>query len=445
MNMPQSSEAPGKLQYLQRQQLTFSVLNLVALATLLLIHTFFSDHFGIPSTRLIMVLAGAFLLRVIELLWTQSRTSLFSDSMVIALTWASVIFNLALAFIAAMLTNRPDAQYFVLLAMPIIEAAFRFRLLTTVVIILAAAAVNFLWVFDYARYRHGAVLPTEYFETGTISMVYAFVGILVWMLVTDLRRNQTELARNLSELEQTKERLVMEEKLGAIGRLSSAIAHEIRNPVAMISTSLATAERGGIDTEQRQAMYQIAMQESTRLEQLTNDFLTYARPREPVKTVNNAADLLKYVASLSRAHAESKQINLAVDAAEELWCECDSSGLEQVLLNLAMNAVDASPQNGTVTLHGRHLEPWICLEIENTGPSIEPDVCARIFEPFFTTKPKGTGLGLAISRNLARSQGGDVTLTMNGPEHVTFTVRMPAATPLAAAGQWRVYGANTRS
>ena len=75
-----------------------------------------------------------------------------------------------------------------------------------------------------------------------------------------------------------------------------------------------------------------------------------------MKSVNNAVDLLKYVAGLSRAHAESKQINLAVDAGEELWCECDSSGLEQVLLNLAINAVDAHPKHGTAALHGRYAD-----------------------------------------------------------------------------------------
>ena len=83
----------------------------------------------------------------------------------------------------------------------------------------------------------------------------------------------------MSELEQTRERLLIEEKLAAVGRLSSAIAHEIRNPVAMISSSLATATRGAVDPEQREMMFDIAAKEATRLEQLTNDFLAYARPR----------------------------------------------------------------------------------------------------------------------------------------------------------------------
>ena len=201
--------------------------------------------------------------------------------------------------------------------MPIIEAAFAFSLLSTLAIIVIAGALNFLWIVEYV-WRHGRIQPTEYFEAGTISLIYGFVGVLVWMLVNDLRANQAELAQNISELEQTRERLLIEEKLAAVGRLSSAIAHEIRNPVAMISSSLATATRGAVDPEQREMMFDIAAKEATRLEQLTNDFLAYARPRPPTKSVNNVADLLAYVADLSRAHADSRSVSLTVNTPDEL-------------------------------------------------------------------------------------------------------------------------------
>jgi signal transduction histidine kinase len=422
-----SSPFLSGLESFKWQQSTFSILNLIALSTLLLIHIFFANHFGMPTPTLVLLLGAAFLMRAAELIWVQSRTSLPSPSRVRALSLASVILNLALAFVAAMLTNRPDAQYFVLLVMPVIEAAFSFSLLTTSMIIVTAGVLNFLWIVDYATHQRGPIQPSEYFEASTISLIYALVGILVWMLVNDLRRNQEALSKNISELKQTRERLVMEEKLGAVGRLASAIAHEIRNPVAMISSSLATAARVTLDAEQRDAMYGIAAQEATRLEQLTNDFLAYARPRPPVKTVNNASDLLMYVADLSRANAESKHINLIVDAPELVLCECDPSGLQQALLNLVMNAVDACPQNETVTLTAAKVGESVLIEIRNPSNGIAPDVSTRIFEPFFTTKAHGTGLGLAIARNVARNQGGDVTLTINGPEHVVFSMRMPAA------------------
>jgi len=416
---------PQSLGSFKRQQSTLAILNLTALATLLLIHTFFANHFGLPTPTLVIMLAVAFLLRAVELIWVQARTSPLTRFGLQILTSGSIVLNFVLAFTAALLTNRPDAQYFVLLAMPIIETAFTFSLFSTVGVTIVAGALNFLWIVLYV-WRHGHIRPSEYFEAGTTSLIYGFVGVLVWMLVNDLRANQAELVQNISELEQTRERLLIEEKLAAVGRLSSAIAHEIRNPVAMISSSLATATRGAVDPKQRAMMFDIAAKEATRLEQLTNDFLAYARPRPPAKSVNNVADLLAYVADLSRARADSNSVRVAVNVPDELLCDCDPAGLQQLLLNLVMNAIDASPPLATVTLSGKETAGRVLIEVENRGEGIAPDDLRHIFEPFFTTKPRGTGLGLAIAHTIARSQGGDLTLTENGPERVRFSVNMPA-------------------
>ena len=433
-NKRQNSETSvSDLQSFKFEQSTFSILNLAALSTLLLIHIFFANHFGLPRPTLVLILGAAFLLRVLELLCIESRTCPLSRKKFLFLTWASILFNMALAFTAAVLTNRPDSQYFVLLAIPVIEAAFNFDLITTSLIILAAAGLNFVWIFDYGIHQREQIPPIEYFEAGTISLIYTAVGILVWMLVNDLRRNQRALAANLLELEQTRERLVYEEKLAAIGRLSSAIAHEIRNPVAMISSSLATAARSNVEFEQRQAMYNIATQEASRLEELTNDFLAYARPRPPNKSINNVSDLLLYVAGLAKARAEAEHIGLTVEHKDEVLCECDPAGLQQILLNLVMNAIDACKPGGTVQLRTVVRADTISIEVLNQGEAIPPDISARIFEPFFTTKSRGTGLGLAIARNVARTLGGDVTLAANGPDHVTFAMTLPVVAEAAVA------------
>ena len=302
-----STTEVGELDPWKRQESTFCILHLIVLAVLLLVHTLFTAHFGVPSRTLVEVLAGAFLLRVLQLVWVQGLSSAPSDRRQLLLTGASVVLNLALAFVAALLTDRADSQYFVLLVMPVVEAAYRFRLTVTIGVILAAGVLNFLWIAHYARH-HGSVPASEYFEAGTISMIYAFVGILVWILVSNIRMNEAELSRSLLVLRQTQERLLREEKLAAVGRLSSAIAHEIRNPVAMISSSLATAIRGQLEPEQRERMFEIASIQAARLETLTNDFLVYAKPRTPSIRHNNAADVLAYVAELSKAHAGERQV-----------------------------------------------------------------------------------------------------------------------------------------
>ena len=414
----------GELDHWKRQESTFCILHLIVLAVLLLVHTLFTAHFGVPSRPLVAVLTAAFLLRVLQVVWIQGLVSIPTSRWLLSMTTASVVLNLALAFVAAILTDRPDSQYFVLLVMPVVEAAFRFGLASTMGIILIAGALNFLWIVQYER-THGSVLPTEYFEAGTISMIYAFVGILVWILINNLRVNESELAQNLLLLQLTQAKLLREEKLAAVGRLSSAIAHEIRNPVAMISSSLATAIRGQLEPAQRDRMFEIASIQAARLEKLTNEFLSYARPRTPAITRNNAADVLAYVAQLSKAHAGERQVEIKVCSPNELYCSFDATLLQQALLNLVMNAIDASPMDSTVTMTGRVSGDAVCIDVKNAGPEIDPGALGQIFEPFFTTKPSGTGLGLAIARNAAHGQGGDITLTQNGPEVIIFTLTLP--------------------
>jgi len=414
----------GEVDPWKRQESTFCILHLIVLAVLLLVHTLFTAHFGVPSRPLVAVLAGAFLLRVLQLVWIQGLVSMPTSRWLLSMTTASVVLNLALAFVAAILTDRSDSQYFVLLVMPVVEAAFRFGLPLTMGVILISGALNFLWIAHYAQ-AHGSVLPSEYFEAGTISMIYAFVGILVWILVNNLRANEAELGRNLLILRQTQEKLLREEKLAAVGRLSSAIAHEIRNPVAMISSSLATAIRGQLEPAQRERMFEIASIQAARLEKLTNDFLMYARPRTPAITQGNAADVLAYVAELSRAHAGERKVGIRVESPRELYCAFDATLLQQALLNLVMNAIDASAANSSVIMAARNSNGAVSIDVKNSGAGVDSGVLNQIFEPFFTTKPSGTGLGLAIARNAARGHGGDLALTQNGPETVVFTLTIP--------------------
>ena len=177
-------------------------------------------------------------------------------------------------------------------------------------------------------------------------------------------------------------------------------------------------------------MFEIASIQAARLEKLTNDFLSYARPRTPAITHNNAADVLAYVAELSKAHAGERQVEIKVDSPNELYCSFDATLLQQALLNLVMNAIDASPPDSTVIMTGRVSGDAVCIDVKNTGPEIDPGALGQIFEPFFTTKPSGTGLGLAIARNAARGHGGDITLTQNGPEVVIFTLTLPVGDKL---------------
>jgi len=94
-------------------------------------------------------------------------------------------------------------------------------------------------------------------------------------------------------------------------------------------------------------------------------------------------------------------------------------------MDLVLNAVDAAPANSSITLMAHGLDHQVCIDVENTGEAIPQPVLGQIFEPFFTTKRQGTGLGLAIARNIARAHGGDLAITMNGPQRICFSMILP--------------------
>jgi two-component system sensor histidine kinase PilS (NtrC family) len=115
-------------------------------------------------------------------------------------------------------------------------------------------------------------MEAEYLEGGMLAVVYLLMGLLVWFLVSQLRANQQRLTGTLQDLQQTRAQLITEEKLAAVGRLASGIAHEIRNPVAMILSAISTARDGATLMTEREELFSIASKQATRLEALTTEF-----------------------------------------------------------------------------------------------------------------------------------------------------------------------------
>ena len=406
------------------------LLNLGALAALVPVHISFISVLGLPSRVLLITLTGRFLLLVAELFWLQSAEA-FRRSLVIAYRHLSIWLNLGFAFVVSYLagfsssTGIPDTHYSVLMILPIISAAFYFRLPGTLAVSTVAAALMSLQVWLFYRTYPPADL-TEYFEVATISLTFLVVSLVVWLLVSNLNREHLKLKENLTELYATRDRLMQEEKLAAVGRLASGIAHEIRNPVAMISSSLTMATQQEQDPAIRAEMYDVAAQEAARLERMTSDFLSYARSRildlKPVALI----DTLDYVASLGSAKASESNVEIKLDVAPGLRTLIDEFQIQQALLNLISNAFDAMPTGGVVTLGAHHeTSHELTIYVENSGERINDEAAAHLFEPFFTTKQKGTGLGLSIVHNIAQAHGGHATLGVNKSGRVRFCITLP--------------------
>jgi signal transduction histidine kinase len=317
------------------------------------------------------------------------------------------------------LTLRGDTAYYALMLLQILEASFRLGLGVTVGVIALADFICFVGAYGL---KFG-----EYIEAGAMAVIYSVMGVLVWLLVNNLRKREARFARNLEELERTRQQLLSEEKLAAVGRLSRAIAHEIRNPVAMISSSLATANRPGQDQAEREEMFSIAAKEAERLERLTTDFLVYARPR-PVQVARvNLADTLNYVATVARAHAANEGVTIDVAVDSSLEGDFDATQMHQALLNLVLNAIDACHQGDLVKLDAqKNGNGRLRIDVVDPEGPIPAEIVARIFEPLFTTKQGGNGLGLAIARNIVRAHGSDILLRVNEPRRVCFSIEIPA-------------------
>ena len=403
----------------------FSILNLFVIAGLLFAHVLLTPYWGRLSPVLLFVLSVGFFFHATVFMWIQARPAQITRTLVVWLTVSSIVVNSVLTFVAAA-TNHEDSQYFALMIIPILEAAFRFSLFSTLLVVGVADALNFYWVWEYYRI-HPSPQFNEYIEAGTVSLIFTLVGMIVWLLVRRLKQKELSLARNAQELAKTRRHLLEEEKLAAVGRLSSAIAHEIRNPVAMISSSLSMADENGVTEAGRKEMLDIATKEAKRLERLTGDFLEYARPQLLEAADGSASDTLLYVASACKAYASETGVSLEVDAPADLNVRMDAGKVQQALINLAKNAIEASESEQIVTLRGLLTDKGtVWLEVHNAGPSIPKETLRQIFEPFFTTKSNGTGLGLAIARNIARAHGGDLFLRVNEPGRVCFTLELPA-------------------
>jgi signal transduction histidine kinase len=410
----------------RRQESTIILLNLSIIAALLLVQVLFREALALPSLLIIMLFGARFLMQAVELIWLNTRARPLGWRVVCGYAHLSIVLHIAFATLVSMLSTSEDSHYTVLMILPVVAAAFRYSLSGTLSVASIAGALTILQVWVYFRSAANVNL-SEYFEAVTMVLIYFAVGLVVWLLVAQLRREQGKVQSALHELEQTRDRLVSEEKLAAIGRLASAIAHEIRNPIAMISSSLSTAQQPGMEPELRDEMFDIAATEAHRLETFTTDFLAYARTAKPDKQPESLTTIAEYVGSLAKARAGEAGARVGTVCMGNGTAMVDAFQIQQAVVNLVLNAIDAAGQGGRIEIGCQAQNQDLEIYVQNTGKAIPEDIATRVFEPFYTTKPRGTGLGLAIARNIARGHGGELVLDCNEPDCIRFAMRLPDA------------------
>jgi len=406
-----------------RHESRLILLNLTVLAGIATVHVLFAPILGQPSRLFFALLVSRFAMQTAELTWLQSRAPKARPEMLLRYARASIWLNLLFAFVLSRVSGIEDSHYVVLMVIPVIAAAFRYGAVGLTLVGFSAAVATFIEV----RLYDGVVTAgrgLEYFEAASVILIYAVVAVVVWLLVRQVREEQSQLASNLDELQLAKDRLVREEKLAAIGRFASGIAHEIRNPVAVIlsSAEMAASGRGGISREELDA---IVLEESRRLSRLTTDFLEYARGRSPEMRSTELSSLLGYVADATRAVGKESGVGVDLAPIRELSVMVDPFQIHQALVNLTMNGISASVSGGHVTIGADASKDDLSIWVENDGDAIPPETIPKLFEPFFTTRERGTGLGLPIAKAIAQAHGGDLQLSSNEPGRVRFSIDIP--------------------
>jgi signal transduction histidine kinase len=247
------------------------------------------------------------------------------------------------------------------------------------------------------------------------------------LLLVDERT--AELSASVVKLEEAQELLLRQARLAAIGELASAVGHELRNPLGVITNAhyLLRSQLGGAGNENLVRHLATAEREVGAATLIVGDLLDFARAREPVTAPVDVPDLIAEVEGVIPPPP-------GVTVDHDLAAHCppalaDRDQLRQVLLNLLTNAYEAMPEGGAITVSVREANGRLEIKVVDSGSGMDDTVAARVFEPFYTQKARGIGLGLAVTKRIVDSHGGSIAVDSTPGAGSTFTIELPVAEP----------------
>jgi signal transduction histidine kinase len=229
-------------------------------------------------------------------------------------------------------------------------------------------------------------------------------------------------------LRQTQEQLLQSEKLAAMGRLTSQIAHELNNPLYGIMNTLELLKTEVSPQSRRRKVLEMALSETVRLSELLRKMLSFSKPDQEEKQAVDLNTVLDEILLLHEKQLQENDIKIKTSFAAELPLILASKNqLRQVFLNLVANARDAMPDGGTLSVTTAADPQNVKIEISDTGIGIKEKHLKKIFDSFFTTKEsvKGVGLGLSVCYGFIKDHGGDIQVQSKVDSGTTFTITFP--------------------
>lgn len=297
---------------------------------------------------------------------------------------------------------------------------------------------------DRAQPVMGALELTEDI-TDDYERVLAFQGIIVVMcllssvvlfalLLMLIQRAERVLAERILRNQKLENELHSNEKLVSMGRVVASIAHEIRNPLGIIRSSAQLLQRRaeGADAATKRILGAI-YDESVRLSQTVNDFLDYARPRQPRRDLVNVRQVLEQALAFLEGEFRSREVSVDVDVPDDLLVVGDKDLLYRAFYNILVNSEQALDGPGRIHVSGSRQGDKAELIFEDNGPGFDPRSLENILDPFFTTKDGGTGLGLPIVQSIILGHGGRIKLQNRSEGGAMAIVSLSVATVEEAA------------
>jgi len=250
----------------------------------------------------------------------------------------------------------------------------------------------------------------------------------IGLLAESFNEMSRKMADDIEQLRKLNEQLIRTEKLAAMGTLSAGVAHEVNNPLASISSLIQMMQsKNDLNEETREKLKLISTQ-IARITQVTRDMMDFARVRPAAKNLVDINDVIETSLRLASFDKSFQRLHLKKEYAENLpTAFADQDQLQQVFLNLLLNARDAMPDGGELFIKTSELNEEIQAVITDSGNGISEKNLKQIFDPFFTTKPtgKGTGLGLAVCYGIVTAHDGRIEVSANGENGTAFSVVLP--------------------
>jgi two-component system, NtrC family, sensor histidine kinase HydH len=268
----------------------------------------------------------------------------------------------------------------------------------------------------------------QYAEIAMYLIIAALVGYLSQVqrkTREQLENAGSQLKAAYKKLNETFDQLRHSDRLASLGQLSAGIAHEIRNPLGSIQGAVDILAQDLLPEDPKSEFAQIARKEVRRLEKLTGEILQFSKPAPPKQLPIEWREIIDAACRLCSDQARRQGVEIVRRKSPAATILVDPEQIKQVLINVLINAVQAQPGGGKITIQGGiEAGEWV-LAIQDSGSGMTPEQLDRIFDPFFTTRREGTGLGLSISFQLVKNNGGRIWATSAPGRGSCFHVSFP--------------------